>query len=314
MEPLDFITLTPQETGKLLSAGSGDAALVYLYMKSTGDYRLQKAQGVLNLPAQTLGWAESLLKQLGLLDIQPTGARYSTDKAPAYTGEAVTAFAAQDPTFSLLQGEVSRRLGRVLTSEELKTLLAIRDYLKLPPEVVSLALTYCLQRNEAYNRAHGANRTVTMRALERVCYSWANQGIVTLDRASAYISQNLQRMTPEAQVKKLLHLDRPLVPAEQNYITAWLEMGFEPAAIGAAYEKTVLNKGSLVWPYMNKILLNWHEKNLHTAAQVQQEPRSGTKKPQQDQSGYTSGGYTFGESDLNAIANLQKLRDSMKEG
>jgi DnaD/phage-associated family protein len=314
MEPLDFITLTPQETGKLLSAGSGDAALVYLYMKATGDHRLQKAQESLHLPTQTLGWAESLLKQLGLMDIQPAGVRFSTDKAPAYTGEAVAAFAAQDPSFSLLQGEVSRRLGRVLTSEELKTLLAIRDYLKLPLEVVSMALTYCIQRNEYYNRIHGTNRTVTMRTLERECYTWANQGIVTLERASEYISRNLQRMTPEAQVKKLLHLDRPLVPAEKNYITAWLEMGFEPAAIGAAYEKTVLNKGSLVWPYMNKILLNWHEKNLHTAAQVQQEPRSGAQTPQQGQNGYTAGGYTFGESDLNAIANLQKLRDSMKEG
>lgn len=305
MEPLDYITLSPQETGKLLSAGSGDAALVYLYMKSTGDWRLQKAQEQLHMSLQTLGWAESLLKQLGLMEVPAKAPRFSRDSAPTYSGEAVAAYAGKDPTFTLLQGEISRRLGRVLTSEELKTLLAIRDYLKMPPEVVSMVLTYCLQRNEYYNQTHGGSRTVTMRVLEKECYAWANQGIVTLESASDYISRNLQLLSPEGQVKKALQLDRPLVDAERQYIRAWLQMGFEPSAIRLAYEKTVLATGKLTWKYLNKILLNWHEKNLHTMAQVQ-----GESKPQAPAA---NSGYTLGESELSAIANLQKLRDSLKE-
>lgn len=307
MEPLDYITLSPQETAKLLSAGSGDAALVYLYMKATGDYRLLHAQEQLHLSVQTLGWAESLLKQLGLMDIPRNKVRYEKSSAPSYSSEAVSAFAAQDSSFKLLQGEVSRRLGRVLTTEELKTLLAIRDYLKMPPEVVSMALTYCLQRNEYYNRTHGTNRTVTMRTLEKECYAWANQGILTLERASDYISRNLQLLSPEGQVKKALQLDRPLVDSERQYIKSWLEMGFEPATIRLAYEKTVLATGKLAWRYMNKILLNWHEKNLHTPAQVQAE-----NKPQ-PAAAADSGGFQMGKSELDAIANLQRLRDSLKE-
>ncbi len=304
MEPLDYITLTPQETAKLLSAGSGDAALVYLYMKSTGDFRLAHAQEQLHLSTQALGWAESLLKQLGLMEIKPAANRYDKARAPVYTSEAVAAFAAQDASFTLLQGEISRRLGRVLTSEELKVLLSIRDYLKMPPEVVSMVLTYCLQRNEYYNRTHGTNRTVTMRTIERECYVWANQGIVTLERASDYISRKLSLMTPEAQVKKLMQLDRPLVESERNYIQSWLEMGFEPAAIQCAYEKTIVSTGKLAWRYMNKILLNWHEKGLHTLSQVQ----SGDHPAPQ-----SNNGYTLGQSELSAIAKLQQLRDSLKE-
>lgn len=306
MEPLDYITLSPQETAKLLSAGSGDAALVYLYMKATGDWRLQKAQEQLHMSLQTLGWAESLLKQLGMMDVPANTPRFRPDSAPTYTSEAVSAYAVKDPTFTLLQGEVSRRLGRVLTTEELKTLLAIRDYLKMPPEVVTMVLTYCLQRNEYYNQTHGTNRTVTMRALEKECYAWANQGILTLERASDYISRNLQMLSPEGQVKKALQLERPLVDSERQYIKSWLEMGFDPAAIRLAYEKTILSTGKLAWRYLNKILLNWHEKNLHTAAQVQ-----GESKPQVPAAGTT--GYTLGESELSAIANLQRLRDSLKE-
>lgn len=306
MEPLEYITLTPQETGKLLAAGSGDAALVYLYMKATGDYTLRHAGEQLHLPMQTLGWAESLIKQLGLLDIRQKPQKFEKDNAPTYTAEAVAAFAARDSGFTLLQGEVSRRLGRVLTSEELKTLLAIRDYLKMPPEVVSMALTYCLQKTEYYNQTHGTNRTVTIRALEKECYRWANQGILTLERASDYISRNLQLQTPESQVKKQLQIDRPLVEGERKYIRSWLEMGFDPAVIRLAYEKTLMATGKLTWAYLNRILLSWHEKGLHTPGEVQAADRKPSPQP-------AASGYTLGESELSAIANLQKLRDSLKE-
>lgn len=305
MEPLDYITLSPQETGKLLSAGNGDAALVYLYIKATGDRRLLHAGERLRLPASTLSWAESLLKQLGLLDIPQNGQKFDSGSAPVYSAEAVSTAAAQDPSFSLLQGEISRRLGRVLTSEELKTLLAIRDYLKLPPEVVSMALTYCLQRNEYANQSSGGNRTVSMRTLEKECYAWANRGITTLEGAAEYINRNLQMLSPEGQVKKALQLDRPLVDSERQYIRAWLEMGFEPAAIALAYEKTVLQTGKLTWRYLNKILLNWHEKNLHTPGEIQ-----GETKPQVQ--AHTAD-YTLGESELAAIKKLKRLRDSLKE-
>ena len=63
---LDYITLTPEELGKLLSAGSGEAALVYLYMKSTGDVTLKQAEQQLNMPTQSLGWAESLLMAVAI--------------------------------------------------------------------------------------------------------------------------------------------------------------------------------------------------------------------------------------------------------
>ena len=306
MEPLDYISLTPQETAKLLSAGNGDAALVYLYIKATGDTRLLHAQEALHMQAQTLGWAETLLKQLGLMEISAERARYDKASAPAYTGEAVAAFAAQDGSFSLLQGEISRRLGRPLTSEELKTLLAIRDYLQLPPEVVNMAVTFCMQKNEYYNRTHGKDRTITLRAIEKECYNWANRGITTLERASNYIGKRLRSLSPEGQIKRILHLDRPLVEAEQTYIQSWLGWGFDPETIQSAYEKTLVNKGSLVWPYMNGILLKWHEKGLHRMEQIQSADRKTAV-------GRTDTAFTPGESEMQAIAAMKRKREAMKE-
>lgn len=302
---LDYITLTPQELGKLLSAGNGDAALVYLYIKATGDQSLKQAQRELRLPSQNLEWAESLLKRLGLLEASVTKLRFQKDQAPVYTGEEVTAFAARDPSFQLLQGEVSRRMGRVLTTEELKTLLSLRDYLKMPPEVVSMALTHCLQKIEYYNKAHGAARTMSIRTLEKECYDWANKGILTLEQASRFISHDLDQLAPESQVKKLMGLDRPLADSEKEYIRAWLNMGFDTDTIKLAYDKTVLATGKLAWRYMNKVLLNWHEKNLHTVQQVNSENK---KQPVQAETNFVPG-----ESERAAVSSLQRFRDSLKE-
>ena len=260
------------------------------------------------MSAQDLGWAESLLKQLGLLEVKTPQKRYDRARAPVYTGEDVTAYAARDESFLQLQGEFSRRLGRVLSSEELKILLSIRDYLKLSPDVVYMALSYCLQRNERYNQIHGTDRTVTMRAVEKECYAWANKGIVNFQLASDYMARNLELLRPEAQIKRFMQPDRPLADSQKEYIRAWLSWGFGPDAVKLAYEKTVLKQPERFWPYMNKILLNWHEKGLHTPAQIQ-----AGDKPAASGQGQESG-YTPGAEELGAIANLARLRDEMKEG
>ena len=45
-------------------------------------------------------------------------------------------------------------------------------------------------------------------------------------------------------------------------------MGFTLDAIELAYDRTVTNTGALKWGYMNKILQTWHEKKLHTPAEI----------------------------------------------
>jgi DnaD/phage-associated family protein len=59
------------------------------------------------------------------------------------------------------------------------------------------------------------------------------------------------------------------VAREREYLDAWVDMGFPNDAIRLAYERTVLKKQTLNWPYMNSILKSWHSKGLHTLAQIQ---------------------------------------------
>ena len=81
--------------------------------------------------------------------------------------------------------------------------------------------------------------------------------------------------TRTARLLPLLDIrDRKPVEAEQKYLSSWVEMGFEDAAIRLAYERTVLKKQSLNWSYMNSILKSWHQKGLHTVEAILQKDSS----------------------------------------
>ena len=93
---------------------------------------------------------------------------------------------------------------------------------------------------------------------------------------------------------------------EQTYIHSWLGWGFDPETIQSAYEKTLVNKGSLVWPYMNGILLKWHEKGLHRLEQIQ-------SADQKTAAGRNDTPFTPGESEMQAIAAMKRKREAKKE-
>ena len=61
----ESITVTAQAARRLLEKGDGDAALLYLYLKSGNDSG--NAAGDLHLNEARLGCAEATLRQLGLL-------------------------------------------------------------------------------------------------------------------------------------------------------------------------------------------------------------------------------------------------------
>lgn len=82
--------------------------------------------------------ATDTLRQLGLW--QEERPVHPTPERPQYTEEDLTREQqAGDGRFRNLVGEAQRRLGRTLSTEELKILLSLIDYLRLPTEVVGAA-------------------------------------------------------------------------------------------------------------------------------------------------------------------------------
>lgn len=254
------VLLTVDELRRLLPCGNADAAALYLYYKAA--LPPEAAAENLHMPLPRLIEAKRTLAQLGLLET-PARAPMQPER-PTYTEQSVRE-AMKDGRFPSLVGEAQRRLGRTLSGEELKTLLSMTDYLRFAPEVVGLLLSYCIERA----RRQGG-RTPSMRTIEREAYHWSDEGIDTLERASHYVTQQLQTIGRIEQLRLLLLIDdRRLTAAEEKYLTAWVEMGFPDASIRLAYERTCLNTGGLKWKYMNSILESWHSNGLHTPEQIE---------------------------------------------
>lgn len=261
----------------LIAAHDGDVALLYIYLRRRGGDDLERAARELCRTMGEISAAREKLQRMGLLPeagAAPAPAEQSLRPAPAeelpeYETEDLLRRSKEDAGFAAIVGEGQKVLGHVLSSSDLKRLFGIYDYLALPPEVILMLLNHCVSISQG--------RRPSMRFIEKEAYVWANREIMSLEQAEEYIRSSRQRREELGRIKESLGIrGRELTATEQKYISSWLDMGFGEDCIALAYDKTVTNTGALKWNYMNKILLSWDEKKLHSRDQV--EEKEGRRK------------------------------------
>ncbi len=270
--PGGILSLPREAASRLLQKGEGDAALLYLALLSGQSP---------NLPEDRRRKAYETLVALALADPQAESIPAKTvkpepDEAPNYTPGDVSK-ALKEGGFPRLVEELQRTLGKILSHNDLVTLLLLTDYLALPPEVILLLTAHC---TEEVARKSGPGRKPTLPQLKKEAFRWHRLGIDSLEGAEAYLRER------EAWSRESLGLaaavgiqGRPPIEAERRYLEAWREMGFGEEAVRLAYEKTILKKQAMNWPYLNSILKSWHQKGLHTIEQVRAEDAGRWKKP-----------------------------------
>ncbi len=296
MEMCDLY-IPEQDWRKLLAAASGDAALMYLYIRAGG--QAEQAESALRMSQSRADCAAACLKQLGMWPEAPKVLRPA--EPPRYTEEDLIRQQKNDG-FQRLIGETQRRLGKLLSTEELKILLSFYDYLNLPAEVISVLISYCIQRA----RAKGSQRMPSMRNMEREAYHWADLGIDTLEEAAAHMQMELDKQTQVSTIRDLFQLQgRKLTPGEEKMVLQWLDWGFTDREINLAYEKTCMNTGGLKWPYLNSILKSWHSQGLHTVQAIE----AGDKAPGKGKQTAPASGQ-MGQLELEAI---QRMMQNQKE-
>ena len=266
-EPIQIGTA---DVRRLLSAASGDATLLYIYIHSGNP--AAKAMEELRFSEARYSCAAATLRQLGLWPEEKT-IHIASGERPQYSERDVLEAMDGDVSFRSLYGEIQRLLGRSLNTEELKILLGFTRYLGLGADVISVLVCYCRDRA----RQKGNTRNPSLRTIEKEAYAWAERGIDTVEEAAAFIHTQNVHNSQMVKMKGILQIKgRHLTAAEERYATAWLDMGFDDNAIAMAYERTCLNTGGLNWAYMNKILQRWHEAGLHSVEEI----RTGDRKPQ----------------------------------
>lgn len=298
------LCLPEQDVEKLLSAASGDAALLYLYLlKNGGAYDSARAAFDLRRTEKDLAAALKRLEDMGVLETGSAPAKLApAPELPEVTAADMVRRTKDSPEFKALVEETQNLYGRLLSTSELKTLFNFYDYLALPPEVILLMIHHCAEESA---RRYGPGKKPSFRSLETEAYAWVNREIVTYDRAEEWLSSQQKRRSLLGEVLRVFGIrDRQPTESERRYINAWLDMGFTPEALAEAYDRTVTNTGGLKWRYMDGIVRSWDQKGLHRLEDIQ----AGDKKPAR---AAASGAEA---PDRQAMEQMKKLREKIRNG
>ena len=262
------LSMTNQAADRLIKLDHGDAALLYLYLLRQGNL------DGLRWPEERKQTALQILKEQGLapstLTLEPSFEPVVPPEAPPpdYSIADITQIM-EDPsaTFLALTAEAERRLGKKMSSNDLKVLYTLYDYLSLPPEVICLLINWCIEEIE---RKYGKGRRPTLSQIRREGFIWAKKNIDTIEAAEHHLQTLIRLQSRGTEVLRILDIPpRPLVEQEKNFIASWDAMGFDDEMLRTAYERTIMKKQAMDWRYMNAILRRWHEKGLHTLAAVE---------------------------------------------
>ena len=295
------LSLPVEEIDKLIAEKDAACALVYLALQRGGDAPLSPA--ALGMTEAALRDTLAKLERLGVIAPKRRAPLPPSDELPQYTAEDLVRRAREDLGFQCALHHAEQLYGRKLTTPETRTLLGMYDYLGFPADVLMELITYVF---DDYRAQNGPGRTPTIRMIEREAYVWAQNEVLTPEQAEDYIRRRQQRAERAVQMLAALQIHgRAPTPTERKYLDAWLDMGFDEAAVAEGYDRTVVSTGGLKWPYLNKILLNWHQKGLHTLSEITQGDARGTARR-------GAAARPGGEAPRNDLARAEQLLRDMK--
>lgn len=288
--PNEILSMSAQAARRLVEAGDGDCALLYLALLESGD--AGKAQRALHWGHDRLTAAYRRLAELGLAeaDREPVQVKQPdvTETLPAYSRQDIVNALRGEPDFSSLYQEMERLLGRPLSDADLQMLYSIYDGMALPPEVILLLANHKIHTIRRQKQKPGAVPRMTQIRSEAA--RWKRLGLDTVAAAEEYLCRQERVNSREWAILSAVGVtkERAAVEQEREFIDSWVELGFSDELITLAYQRTVYQKGQMNWPYMNKILLSWHQAGWRTVEQVKagdkpaqkkSAPRQGQKQP-----------------------------------
>lgn len=171
----------------------------------------------------------------------------------------------EDPKIRYLLRETQMKLGRNLKSNETNTLVWLYDDQGLDVSVILLIIQYAV--------AHGK---ANIRFIESTAVDWLNKGIDNITDAD----EELRRMAMGEQawnvVASAFGIERRKPSQkETDYSLKWIEeWKISREMLLAAYEECVNAKSKFSFPYVAKIIENWHEKGYAKPEDIEKKPKS----------------------------------------
>jgi len=149
-------------------------------------------------------------------------------------------------------------------------------------EVMNALFQYCFDRS-ALHRNY----------IQTVAEAWAQNKIKTFNDLEQYYEKQEKLKSIGKTISKKLNLNRQLSQYEEGYISRWnIDYGYNFDVIELALKKTT-SKTSFNFDYLDKMLTDWHDRNLKTTTDVQNylaqsKTQAQNIKKLEKQTGYTN--------------------------
>lgn len=279
---------------KIIESKNSDCAMLYLYLLRSEQPRgEQHICADLGFDRERLRAAELMLHRCGAF-----GEDCPPEQSKAQPVE-ISQARRQDPAFSSLCSFFEKSAGRIIKRGEISALYDAYARLNLSPSVIMTLITHLC----------GAGGGISAVKFEREACRWHDVGISTLEQAENHLRESRERSGKTAEIAKALKISgRPLSPSERGYIEKWIALGFPAQTVELAYDKTILNTGTLRWGYLDKILANWAQKELFSPEQAKSE-HSDT----QSEAAQAASGGEINQSYLNQVKEYLKNKKNPAE-
>ena len=180
----------------------------------------------------------------------------------------------EDSGIAHVLSEAERILGKTFTTSDTETVVWLISYAGIAPEILITVIAYCA--------GIGKNN---MRYIQKTALEWLDSGIETIEAAEERIHALNESKSWEGEVKRQLEIyGRSLVSKEKEFAKSWRLYNISPELIHFAYEKCIEKTAKLSFPYINKLLISWHQKGIKTPAEAAAENKTKDidKKPSFD--------------------------------
>ncbi len=163
--------------------------------------------------------------------------------------------------------EAQTILGRILKHADQQLLISLKDYYGFSLMSVIAILSYCVEMDKT-----------SAKYIESVAKGLFDKGITEFKDIEKEFERLNEILSFENKIRQAFGLSTKFTPRQISYIESWKESGFSLELITLACERCIDSTNKVSFPYIDKVLSRWADKNITTVEEANSENKPATNQ------------------------------------
>lgn len=261
--PAESLILLPKNILPMIKNASAEELKILIYFFSTPDTNVPDAARELGITVAQAESAIAFWRGAGIFEeSQGEKKRVASDTSAYrnYDAETIAQTLETHSDFAMIRDLASQRLQKpTLTKNDLSSLLYLYDFAGIPASVICGVIEYCAEQDKR-----------NIQYIFKKALALYEEGITTYEKFEAYIEKRKAVNSSVFKLRKLCGIgDRTLSSKEKKMFDCWFGEWLLPfEMVELAYDKMIDATGKVSMPYLNGILMRWHESGYATAEEA----------------------------------------------